>query len=546
MNTLQKVLGHFLKKDKIVPSDQQTDVLRWVLEGNGSLELLARAGCGKTFTLMLVVRAIVAARMGDVALMAYNKKIADELKLKLEELGFDWKVAQAGTVHSFGFSAWRKVAPSVRVDQNDDKVYDIIADCALSQNGAIFTENAGVIRKLVGLGKQKAIGVTCSIEDDSVWMQLFDHHNLEDDITEMVSADEIIRCAKRVYSISLKMCYDLIDFDDMILAPLYYKARFWKKKWVLVDESQDTNDARRALALAILDPNGGRMIFVGDDRQAIYGFTGADSDSMNQLKQATKAVTLPLNVTRRCPKLVVEMAKRLVPDFTAHHEAPEGTVRSINYDGLEVEGLNRDDAILCRNTAPLITTAYSLISKGIACHVEGREIGTGLIKLARRWKIKTLDSLLNKLDEFQTRETAKFLAKGQEEKIERLVDQLGCLRVVIDRCLKQKKNMIDDLVHDIESMFGDTKPGERPKVLTLSTIHKSKGREWKRVYILGRSKYMPSPYAKKDWQMVQESNLEYVAITRAMSELIDVSAPAGQPAPQETTSIGMISSRNKG
>lgn len=32
--------------------------------------------------------------------------------------------------------------------------------------------------------------------------------------------------------------------------------------------------------------------------------------------------------------------------------------------------------------------------------------------------------------------------------------------------------------------------------------------------------------ARKQWQYEQELNLEYVAITRAMSELIDVSAPA--------------------
>ena len=75
-------------------------------------------------------------------------------------------------------------------------------------------------------------------------------------------------------------------------------------------------------------------------------------------------------------------------------------------------------------------------------------------------------------------------------------------------------------------MFGNTKDGEQPPVLTLSTVHKSKGREWQRVYILGRAKYMPSPYAKKAWQIEQESNLEYVAITRAIAELIDVPVSA--------------------
>jgi hypothetical protein len=39
---------------------------------------------------------------------------------------------------------------------------------------------------------------------------------------------------------------------------------------------------------------------------------------------------------------------------------------------------------------------------------------------------------------------------------------------------------------------------------------------------------MPSPYAKQEWQAIQEKNLEYVAITRAMVELVDVEMPAGK------------------
>ncbi len=524
MKTLEQVLAIFAKR-KMILSEQQIAVIRWVLENKGSLELKARAGCGKTFSLMRVIETLVLSMMGEVAVMAYNKKIADELKAQLTELGFDWKIAQAGTCHSFGFSAWRRVAPNVKVDQEGNKVWNLIAACGLEQGGAVFTENGAVINKLVSLGKQRAIGHIGRIEDTNLWFDIWEHFGLEDDTTEEVNVDEIIQCAIKVYKMSLNQCRDIIDFDDMILAPLYFKARFWQKDWVLVDEAQDTNPARRALALAMLKPKTGRMIFVGDPAQAIYGFTGADSDSMELLKKATNATTLPLNVTRRCPRTVVEQAKRLVPDFTAHAEAPEGICRSTGYNMLEKENLGKNDAVLCRNTAPLVTLAYQLISKGIACRVEGREIGTGLIKLARRWKIRTLDQLLNKLDDHLARQTAKFMSKGQEYRVQAITDQVECLRVIINRCLIQKKNAIDDLVRDIESMFGDTKPGEQPKVLTLSTVHKSKGREWTRVYLLGRAKFMPSPYAKKDWQMEQERNLEYVAITRAMSELIDVPVP---------------------
>lgn len=106
------------------------------------------------------------------------------------------------------------------------------------------------------------------------------------------------------------------------------------------------------------------------------------------------------------------------------------------------------------------------------------------------------------------------------------MDQVDCLRVVIDRCLIAKKNSIDALVNDIENMFGNTPEGQAAQVLTLSTGHKSKGREFSRVYLVDMPKYCPSPYAKKAWQLQQESNLEYVMITRAMNELIYVSTSA--------------------
>lgn len=513
-------------------SPQQMAVDSWVTGSTGSLELVARAGCGKTSTLMVVISTIIQNRLGDVAVMAYNKSIATEIKVKLEKAGYDWRVAQAGTVHSFGFSAWRKIAPDVVV--NGKKVLEIVDAHKQTEDWVVYTECGNAITKLVGYAKQRAVGHLSSINDINVWLDIWDHFDLDNDVTEDWAAEDVIKASQNIYRISLEQCKHVVDFDDMILAPLYFKARFWPKKWVLVDESQDTNPARRALALAMLAPRVGRMIFVGDPCQAIYGFTGADSNSMDQLREVTKAITLPLTVTYRCPKNIVIEAQRLVPDIVAHESAPEGVVRAITYEEMmEKEQLSKEDVILCRNTAPLIQTAYSLLSRGVACRVEGRDIGEGLLKLAGRWKLTTVSALRNKLDDYLERMSAKFMSKGQEEKIESLTDQVECLRVIITRCQTQNKQSISELKAEIDNMFGSTPEGEKANVLTLSTVHKSKGREWPRVFLLGRQAYMPSPYARKEWQMVQETNLEYVAITRAQAELIDVSAPPKATTPSK-------------
>ncbi len=506
----------------MTPSVQQQALYDWILTGRGSAELLARAGCGKTTTLMGALTLIYGKMMGSVALMAYNKTIATELKDRIAEQGMDWKLAQAGTCHSFGLSAWKAVAKNVVIDE--DKVFNIIKSMVKEKDDFCDKYNA-FIKQLVTYAKGRALGYLGKIDDNKAWLSIVEHFGLDIEIPDDVSVDELITISKEVYRKSLLQCHDVIDFDDMILAPLYHKAKIWPKDWVMLDESQDTNPARRALALKLLKPKTGRLIFVGDDRQAIYGFTGADSDAMDSIKKEVNAITLPLSVTYRCPKTVVKEAQRLVPDIEFHESNIEGSVTSMEYEGLYGSNLTASDAVLCRNTAPLVTLAYDLLGKGIACRVEGREIGTGLIKLAKRWNVKTLVALEEKLDVYFDKQKARFIEKGQEERIQNLEDQTYCLKIVIGRCKSLNKYMVSDLVTEIEGMFGNTGEGEQPKVLTLSTIHKSKGREWERVFVLGREKFMPSPYARKPWQQIQEANLEYVAITRAKEALIWVSAP---------------------
>jgi DNA helicase-2/ATP-dependent DNA helicase PcrA len=78
-------------------------------------------------------------------------------------------------------------------------------------------------------------------------------------------------------------------------------------------------------------------------------------------------------------------------------------------------------------------------------------------------------------------------------------------------------------VEKIRSLFSDTE-GEQ-KVLTLSTIHKAKGKEWDRVFALGMDTYSPSKWARKEWELEQEDNLCYVQVTRSKQHLTLVNVP---------------------
>jgi superfamily I DNA/RNA helicase len=68
----------------------------------------------------------------------------------------------------------------------------------------------------------------------------------------------------------------------------------------------------------------------------------------------------------------------------------------------------------------------------------------------------------------------------------------------------------------VYKVFDDSQKG-----VTFSTVHKAKGTEAERVFIL-EPDLMPHPMAKKPWEQQQERNVRYVALTRSKRELFFV------------------------
>lgn len=486
-----------------VPSPQQAAVYDWVKAGTGSAVIKAVAGSGKTTTLIEALSLM----SGTVFFGAYNKKIAEEIAVRA--------VARQGleisTMHAAGFRAWRSSARAVTVDAKKCKAI-FAAACQRFPSYAPFETP---VLALVSLAKQAAFDVVKPAELVD-WERLIEHFSID-----ALEADElVIKLAKKVLSASIEQDSQVIDFDDMIYSPLIHNSKVWQHDWVLLDEAQDTNASRRLLALKLLKPNG-RMVAVGDEHQAIYGFTGADSDALDLIKAATKAIDLPLTVTYRCPLAVVQEARKYVKHIEAHETAPHGTVTRLDVAIDKIAKVG--DVVLCRFNAPLVKQAYAFIAAGTAARVEGREIGEGLKKLVTRWKPKTLSNLLDHLDKYEEQEVAKALAKDQPQKANSIEDTTGCLRVIIERV--RAAGLTGEpaklVAAEVDKIFGEDAK-LTPHIL-LSTIHKSKGREWNRVLWL---QTRPSPYAKLPWMQQQEINLCYVAVTRAKVELILV-------APQE-------------
>jgi len=117
-------------------------------------------------------------------------------------------------------------------------------------------------------------------------------------------------------------------------------------------------------------------------------------------------------------------------------------------------------------------------------------------------------------------ERAKAKLKDDARRAQDAEDRVETLRVLIDRTREQGGSTVEDLCSVITALFED-KAGESAPCVVLCSGHKSKGREWERVHLLGLEELQPGR-TSRDWQAKQEVNLQYVMVTRAKRELFIV------------------------
>ena len=506
-------------------NSQQQAAIDFCLKGKGHLNLIARAGTGKTTTLIEIAKAVP----GKVFMGAFNRAIADELKQRIAGRSN----VTANTLHGAGLGAWRRCfSRNVEVMVDGDKIRNMARDSKIGW--AKDNKVATAAQMLISYAKQAGLGVSAPYEDVDKWEDIIDHYDVDDDLPTTMRRKTFLENCIDTYEKSLAWCTGkgtpdgkpLLDFDDMLLAPLYHQAQLPQYNWVLIDEAQDTSECRRRLSIGMARQFG-RVIAVGDDKQAIYGFAGATNDAMEVIKHELKLAELPLNVTYRCPASVVKLAQQWVPDFTAHESAPEGEVRRIHHSQFWHEKFNPyQDVILCRYTRPLAGIAATLRDRGIPCIVEGQS-AKALVALANKWGDIPISAFSPLLDDYEEKKCKEWtMVKDRPDKAAAVHDRCGTIKEFARRMNPDATTA--DLVQQLQMVFSDEQQS-KSGVLRLCTVHRAKGREWDRVYLVGRNEYMPSKWANQQWALDQEDNIIYVAITRSKRELVEVIVPETSP-----------------
>jgi len=301
------------------------------------------------------------------------------------------------------------------------------------------------------------------------------------------------------------------------------------KTVLVIDEAQDMDENEYDLVMALKEKNDDmRIIAVGDDDQNIYSFRGSDSKYFGSFlkEDSSKQYNLPDNF-RSCSSIVSltnkfaeSIEERLKYERSSAVRKESGKTELVRHSGVNMEQavidhIERSEkhgkiGVITFKNEDAVNITGMLIKRGIKARLIQNNDGFRLSDLAElRMFMKYIESGC-----IDTPVISDELWKEAVDKIKRIYARSTCL----DNCisllnkfedLNNKKYKSDLQLYIYESQLSDFYDSEEYDVI-VSTIHKSKGREFDSVYLM-----------LKDYQIrtdVQRREL-YVGMTRARDHL---------------------------
>ncbi|MFT3853268.1 MAG: UvrD-helicase domain-containing protein [Ilumatobacteraceae bacterium] len=327
----------------------------------------------------------------------------------------------------------------------------------------------------------------------------------------------------------LKRRRGVVDFDDLLERALqavrgdavFAEVVRWRFRHLYVDEAQDLNPLQHEL---LESWRGGRadLCLVGDPRQAIYGWNGAESTALTEVERYYPGVTVvALTTNHRCsPQVVRAGAAALAggghgddttsdrPDgpaveirgFASEHDEADAVTR------LVLDALGRhhpgDVGVLARTNDQLAAIERRLESAGVpTVRAAGRSPLD--VALADAYRAGNRDQLTAWAD----------TALADPDDVRRRVAEEADRYLVASepggfRAWVESRRPFDDLV---------APPAD---AVAMLTFHAAKGREWETVVVTGvEDGLVPHGSATNAAQRAEESRLLYVALTRARRQL---------------------------
>jgi ATP-dependent DNA helicase UvrD/PcrA len=486
----------------------------------GPVCILAGAGTGKTTTITRrianqVATGAFAAR--QILAVTFTDKAAGEMRARLAALGAEG--VQARTFHSAALAQLRHFAPG--------------------SVGRILPSKALTLRQIANsLPKPFRFRPAGDLATEIEWAR---NRRIAPEQYERGLGDhlppippDLMRGVYDRYE-EVKRRQGLTDFEDLLeLAIRLYEedphaAETFRERYLAftVDEYQDVNLLQQTLLEHWLGDRD-ELCAVGDDNQAIYGFTGATPSYLLALpRRFPRTAVVRLEQNYRSTPQVLALANRLAPELRSDlPPGPEPLLRPLVSTQVEaafvVERIRaagcalEEIAVLCRTNARLADFEQALHEAGIpfqGAAFLGRE--------AARFLLRRLRDEAGPVAE-QVRRHA--LAHGWvEAPPEGLGEREQIRQDDLTRLVRLAESLaptsVGEFRSELERRFGDG--GAERRGVHLLTYHAAKGLEFD-VVLLPRleEKELPSRQARSGEQLAEERRLLYVGITRARRELV--------------------------
>ena len=299
------------------------------------------------------------------------------------------------------------------------------------------------------------------------------------------------------------------------------------KTVVVIDEAQDMDENEFALIKALMNRNDDmRIIAVGDDDQNIYEFRGSDSKHLKELIEDYGAKKYEMTENYRSGKNIINFANAFAKTIQSRMKTDNG-VPVKDFDG--VVKITKHNSNL---EQPIVNGILERKHKGSVCVLtttndealrilgllNRNNVPAKLIQSTDGFQMYNLAEVryfLKQIDcELKTPVISDALWKLAKERLERFYGKSSCyeicLKMILDFEKINKTKYRTDLEEFIkESKYEDFYTEEKETVL-VSTIHKSKGREFDTVYML-----LNDVSCVND----EEKRKIYVGLTRAKEEL---------------------------
>ncbi|MDA8298231.1 MAG: ATP-dependent helicase [Actinomycetota bacterium] len=520
------------------------------------LLVVAGAGSGKTRVLTRRIAWRVhdaSATPGHVLALTFTRKAAAELRARLASLGLPAPVT-AGTFHAIALAELRRRAAET------GRRPTVLLESKVRLLARVVPEPSAPPGRGPGERRGSLASVAAEIEWAKARLVTPEHYARQASAARRTPPLplEVVAQAYAAYERERRR-RGLVDFDDLLIGLVqemaedrdFAAAQRWRFAHLFVDELQDANAAQLALLDAWL---GGRsdLFAVGDPRQAIYGWNGADPSGVLEFAQrypGGEVLALDTNY-RSSPQVVALAAAALgphqaqrgpnVPRASAPRSARPGgmvpTLRAYPSAEAEAKGIaaalrTRHHpgrpwsrcAVLARTNAQLLELEQALREANIpvrsaagAAFLARPAVRAALAELSPGTGPAALRTFLEQLIERAELDTTAPQAPSIEERVElEALAQLGMEYLDLDP--NGRGDGFSGYVR--QALRGEPSPGGHDAV-ELTTFHRAKGLEWSVVFVTGlEDGLVPIAHASGRAALEEERRLLYVALSRAEDEL---------------------------